>query len=345
MVRHRLVGPAVGRQGGDLVNPTKQPRVSIVMPLFNKGSLVLEAIASVQAQEIADWELVVVDDGSTDGGPEQVRAVSTSDPRIRLVAQENQGVSAARNTGIRQSLADIIAFLDADDLWQPGFLAAVLALRERFPTARWWATGYLISAGNEMPRVNRLSGLPTRFVSGLIPDYFVIAATSDPPVWTSATAVERQLFLAEDAGFPIGVRSGEDLLTWARLAQAYPLAYDRRALAIFRVSGIERRPDADDAVGKSLAALHQAHPATPGLAAYRAAWHRMRGAMWLRFGDLAAARCEAGQALRLAPWNPRSIYLWMQCRLPAAWRRRLDAWIRGARARIMRAPTSTAPHE
>lgn len=345
MVRHRLAGTAVGRQGGDLVNPTRPPRVSIVMPLFNKCGLVLEAIASVQAQEIADWELVVVDDGSTDDGPEQVRAVSTSDPRIRLVAQENQGVSAARNTGIGQSFADIIAFLDADDLWQPGFLAAVLALRERFPTARWWATGYALQGtSGSVARPAVLAANAPRDRQSLWLNYFDVAARSNPPVCSSAVAIDRQTMLAL-GGFPLGIASGEDLLTWARLAQTYPLAYDRRALAIFRVSGIERRPDADDAVGKSLAALHQAHPATPGLAAYRAAWHRMRGAMWLRFGDLAAARCEAGQALRLAPWNPRSIYLWMQCRLPAAWRRRLDAWIRGARARIMRAPTSTAPDE
>ena len=332
------------RSGGDLVNATATPAVSVVMPLYNKADLVLEAIASVQAQEMTDWELVVVDDGSVDAGPEQVLAAAMQDARIRVVTQANQGVSVARNAGLHHAAADVVAFLDADDVWQPGFLAAVMALRERYPTARWWATGYALQREGAVGRVARVEAARSTEDQSLWSNYFTIAARSDPPVCSSAVAIDRSAILAL-GGFPQGIASGEDLLTWARLALAYPLAYDRRALAVFRVSGIERRPDPDDAVGRALATLQHEHPDTPGLAAYRAAWHRMRAAMWLRFDQTGHARSEAGKALRLSPWNPRSGYLWFLCRLPAALRRNLDTWIRGARARIMRSPPSTTASE
>ncbi|MBL0040305.1 MAG: glycosyltransferase family 2 protein [Xanthomonadales bacterium] len=288
-----------------------KPAVSVVMPLYNKADLVLEAIASVQAQDMCDWELLVVNDGSTDGGPEQVRAATVQDARIRLVTQPNHGVSSARNAGLSHATSEVVAFLDADDLWRPDFLTAVLALRERFPTARWWGTGYALwrdGAGTHTAKLGRTA--PSADQS-LWSNYFDVAAQSDPPICSSAVAVDRSTMLAL-GGFPQGIASGEDLLTWARLALAHPLAYDRRALAIFRVSGIERRPDPDDSVGRALAALQGDHPDTPGLAAYRAAWHRMRAAMWLRFDQTHAARGDAGKALRLSPWNSLPGYLF-QC--------------------------------
>ncbi len=314
------------------------------MPLYNKAGLVREAIASVQAQTVADWELLVVDDGSTDAGPEQARAAAQADPRIRVLGQANQGVSAARNAAVAQAGADVVAFLDADDVWSPEFLAAVLALRDRFPQSRWWATRYSLSAAGTGERPARLSSSAPRSTQSCWIDYFRIAASSDPPVCSSAVAIDRSTLLAL-GGFPAGVRSGEDLLTWAALALAHPLAYDRRPLAVFRVSGIERRPDPADTVSNRLAQLHATHPAVPGLGDYRAAWHRMRAAMWLRFDESARARIDAGHALRLAPLNPRSLYLWVLCRLPPGWRLRFDAWIRGARARIMRSRPRNASSE
>jgi glycosyltransferase involved in cell wall biosynthesis len=99
--------------------------VSVIIPLYNKRSFVDRAIDSIFAQTFQDFEIVVVDDGSTDNGPEIVKCYK--DSRMRLIHQPNAGPGAARNTGVRQSSSPYVAFLDADDEWLPDFLQYSLA--------------------------------------------------------------------------------------------------------------------------------------------------------------------------------------------------------------------------
>ena len=94
--------------------------IDIIIPLYNKGKYVKRAIDSVVGQSFSDWHLIVVDDGSTDNGPEIVNSIN--DSRILLIQQSNQGPGAARNNGIKLTQADYIAFLDADDEWYPNHL-------------------------------------------------------------------------------------------------------------------------------------------------------------------------------------------------------------------------------
>lgn len=95
--------------------------ISVIIPLYNKERFILEALYSVLNQSYADFEVVIVDDGSTDGSVEIVQGVS--DSRIRLVSQQNAGPSAARNRGVREAYYDWIVFLDADDMMLPDSLA------------------------------------------------------------------------------------------------------------------------------------------------------------------------------------------------------------------------------
>jgi len=102
--------------------------ISVIIPLFNKAKYVTRAIDSVFAQTYQDFEIIVVDDGSTDGGPQLVQKYR--DSRLRMVRQQNQGPGSARNRGIKESMAPYLAFLDADDEWLPHFLSRYLeALR------------------------------------------------------------------------------------------------------------------------------------------------------------------------------------------------------------------------
>src|ERR1051325_4147820 len=94
-----------------------QHRVSIIMPAYNAGRYVEEAIRSVVGQSYADWELIVVDDGSTDETANIVRAYTATDNRVRYLHQENGRQGKARNTGVANSTGSLVAFLDADDLW------------------------------------------------------------------------------------------------------------------------------------------------------------------------------------------------------------------------------------
>src|SRR5579885_1362295 len=111
----------------------RSPRLSVVIPLYNKAPHVARAIESVQRQSVRDFELIVVDDGSTDGGAGIVGAID--DSRIRLITQPNAGASAARNRGVGEARGELIAFLDADDTHNPLFLEEILGLAARHEEA------------------------------------------------------------------------------------------------------------------------------------------------------------------------------------------------------------------
>ena len=112
-------------------NTMTTPRVSVVIPLYQTERYIREAVQSVLAQTFDDFELLVIDDGSSDRGPAIVR--NFADTRIRLVTQQNRGLAGARNTGIRESIGAYIAFLDADDRWHPEKLARHVALLDARP--------------------------------------------------------------------------------------------------------------------------------------------------------------------------------------------------------------------
>ncbi|TAK69111.1 MAG: glycosyltransferase [Actinomycetota bacterium] len=110
--------------------PGDRPWVSIVMPVRNRPVQVAEAIASIQAQTLPDWELVVVDDGSTDTTADVVAGIAATDPRIRLARTAGGGVSAARNAGLVSARGRYVAFLDSDNTWRPQFLQVMLTTME-----------------------------------------------------------------------------------------------------------------------------------------------------------------------------------------------------------------------
>jgi glycosyltransferase involved in cell wall biosynthesis len=106
------------------------PSVSVIMPTFNRADTIRRAIRSVQAQTFTDWELIVVDDGSTDN---TVALIEGRDPRLKLIRQENQGTAWARNAGLSASAGSYIAFLDSDDEWLPHHLELCVSFLEAFP--------------------------------------------------------------------------------------------------------------------------------------------------------------------------------------------------------------------
>jgi glycosyltransferase involved in cell wall biosynthesis len=212
-----------------------QMLVSVVIPLYNKVRHIERAVDSVLAQTCSDFELIVVDDGSTDGGGNIVRRYT--DPRVRLITQQNAGVSAARNRGASEATSDLVAFLDADDQWLPDFLETVLRLRDRFRQASVWATAYS-TVGHEEQVQPEFPGAAVAGPEGGLIDYF---QSPGPwmPVHASAVMVRKDA-LVRAGGFPIDMRCGEDWDTWIRLALRYPIAWSPQAKMVFHYDAENR---------------------------------------------------------------------------------------------------------
>jgi glycosyltransferase involved in cell wall biosynthesis len=196
-------------------------RFSVVIPLYNKAGFIKRAIDSVLMQTLDDYEIIVVDDGSTDKGPAIVNRYD--DLRIRLVSQKNSGVSAARNSGIKAAAGKYISFLDADDLWKPCYLEIVSTMIEQFPDAGAYATAYEEVMPDGKVVFPRYRAIPSRHWQGLLPNYFK-SALGPPPVFSSATTVPKKIF-QRIGGFIPGVPIGEDLDMWGRIALTYPIAF------------------------------------------------------------------------------------------------------------------------
>lgn len=212
------------------------PLFSVVIPLYNKEPHIKGAIDSVLAQKVQDFEIIIVDDGSTDKSAEVVKGFT--DPRIRLIQQENAGVSAARNKGIEKARAEIIAFLDADDEWTPSFLETILRLKNKYPEAGAYATGYKISRAGEI-KIASLKKLPPAPWEGLLPSYFMSTALGDHPVCSSAVCIPKTIIM-EIGGFKKGVTWGEDDDLWGRVALRYPIVYSWEVGAIYHKEAINR---------------------------------------------------------------------------------------------------------
>ena len=198
------------------------PVISVVIPLYNKVSYVKRAIDSVLRQSCQDFEVIVVNDGSTDGSEKVVEEYR--DERIKLLQREipSPGGHAARNLGIKNATSDFIAFLDADDEWKTEFLETVLRLRERYSSAGAYATAYE-EKDEERVKIPKFWFAPEE---GIIPDYFKSCVYGGSPVWTGAVAIPKYIF--EDVGyFPEEVKKGGDLDMWARIALKYPIAFSR----------------------------------------------------------------------------------------------------------------------
>jgi glycosyltransferase involved in cell wall biosynthesis len=204
------------------------PQVSVVIPLYNKAHHISRAIDSVIGQTYSNFELIIVDDGSTDDSKHVVNRCS--DPRKRLIEQANAGVSAARNRGVQEASADKIAFLDADDEWRSDFLETVVKLSDRFPQAAVWATAYSAISADGKKYQPEFRGVRAANPEGGLIEYF---RASGPwmPVHASAIMVKKEA-LIKAGGFPLGIRCGEDWDTWIRLALRYPIAWSPKSKAV-----------------------------------------------------------------------------------------------------------------
>jgi len=194
-------------------------KLSVVIPLYNKEKYIQRAIKSVLEQKLAVDEIVIVDDGSTDDSANQVKAIKND--KINLIRQNNQGVSTARNIGIKACKNEYIVLLDADDIWLANFTEEIMRLIQQYPQAGLFATAYAFKE-NQRIIPAKFKAVPKK--TGLINDYFLACIKADLPITASSVAIKKEVFHAI-GGFPEGMKMGEDQLVWSKMAYQVPLAF------------------------------------------------------------------------------------------------------------------------
>ncbi|HPQ22064.1 MAG TPA: glycosyltransferase family A protein [Saprospiraceae bacterium] len=200
--------------------------ISVIIPLYNKELEIANAIQSVLNQTHTCYELIIVNDGSTD---DSRRIVTTfSDPRIRLFDKENGGVSSARNFGIKNAAFDWIAFLDGDDRWGENFLSILLALRDKFPSAAIYGGQYL--------EVNHNGPLahPKRFPP-IEEGYFQVESYIHA-IHSSSIILRKDVF--KSCGlFDENLIQGEDKDMWIRIGMKHKACYTNKIVSFYYTYG------------------------------------------------------------------------------------------------------------
>jgi len=206
---------------------------SIVIPLYNKAQSIANTIRCIQQQTYQDFEVVVIEGWSTDGSTELIHQLAEEDTRIRVLMQQNRkGVTPARNEGVQAASYEHIAFIDADDYWEPTYLETLVKLMHDFPTAGIWGFSYGIMTGTDKTLNKAI--IPAQF-RGVLENPWVYGC----PYWTGATGVSKSA-VEHIGGFDNQVIYGEDLDLWYRLMLNFPAVYEDKVLAYYRVDAENR---------------------------------------------------------------------------------------------------------
>lgn len=203
---------------------------SIVIPNYNKANILAVTIDSVLNQTFNDFEVLIIDDGSTDSSVELIG--SYQDERIKLICQKNAGVASARNKGVKEATRQWVAFLDADDWWHPRYLESLKKAIEENSEANIVATNFIEKedSANWEPKawsvkqtidVEWIDNLPERWLE-------------TNPFFTSSACFRRGLLIEQEELFPSGESYGEDLDVWFRLSERNRVVYIPQPLVAYR---------------------------------------------------------------------------------------------------------------
>lgn len=301
------------------------PAVTVVMPCFNAAGHLDRSIGSLQGQESGDWELVAVDDGSSDTTWQRLQDYAARDARIRPLRQANAGAAAARNTGLKAATGRSIAFLDSDDSWHPSFLRLMREALDAAPEVAivycgWQNIG--LGAARDRPYV------PPDYEQG---DKIASLVRSCP--WPIHGALTRAGFIQAAGGFDETLSSCMDYDLWLRIAALHPVRLVPQVLAYYHHHGsgqitsnrarialnhlraqtkfLQAHPDVHQALGRA-----RARELTFGelmARGYESYWRR----------DLQSARTIFRVLMRHGFGRPQDWLHMIPALLPLAWHQRL----------------------
>lgn len=304
------------------------PKISIVIPAYNVAMYIGETLESVFAQTCEDYEVILINDGSPDTEDFE-RAIQTYRARIIYLNQENRGASAARNTGLRAARGELIAFLDADDLWSPNYLEEQLKFIREDGCDLACADARIFGAAEDPGRSYMDSLMAAAPPQGRVTFLELVAA--ERSLITSGVVVRRELVLAVGL-FDEALRNAQDFDLWLRLARhGARLAYHRKVLLSYRSRPDSLSGDTINSHQRELRVfdkIEQSYDLTPAerrevtavIRSRRALLEYELGKLYLVPGDFARARESFVKANNLQrSWKPR-LALWLTRIAPGLFR-------------------------
>jgi len=207
--------------------------ISVAIPLYNKQNSISSTLQCVLQQSFKDFEIIVIDDGSTDNSILKVKEFE--DKRIRLIQKKNGGVSSARNRAIEEAKYNYIAFLDADDYWEPSYLEEQAKLIHDFPMAYMWGCAWGVLNNSNKQKVNH--SLPEGF-RGLITDFWEIKRTTN--IFCASAVVIKKDAFSVTGNFDERICYAEDLDMWYRIILNFPVVFYNNTLAYYTMDSENR---------------------------------------------------------------------------------------------------------
>lgn len=207
---------------------------SVIIPLYNKEKYIYDTIQSVLNQTYKDFEIIIVNDSSTDNSLGVVSNIV--DKRLRIFTKPNGGVSAARNYGIKQATHSYVAFLDADDLWRPNHLECIADALRQYPECGMTHSGFMMFQGD----VKNIVGIKdARILSSskyfVVRDYFKACYVYKTILGlTSAVCIKKSILEEFNVVFQVGVQCGEDADLWLRVASMTKVLYINEHTMLYR---------------------------------------------------------------------------------------------------------------
>ena len=284
------------------------PDISVVIPTYNRKALTVEAVRSVLAQTHEDFEVIVVDDGSTDGTQEAIQEAFGDEPRLRYVRKENGGTASARNRGTREARGRLIAFLDSDDLWLPRFLESQRAVIDAEDAGMVMCD--VQYEGHDDRKSDHLFGDPD-FRAPTSPESMFQGA------WGLPTAQMLRMDIAKALPFREDYYHEDTELLFRFYGAGHRCVLNEERLAIWRHHGggdaADRKSDhATEFESEHLRMLEENRGWAPN-------WHRLAKRMYFRHRELAKKLVQAGRFREARP----HLKVWWR-RRPFRWR---PAWL------------------
>ena len=205
-------------------------KFSVIIPVYNKANTIAESLQSILAQTETDYEIIVVNDGSSD----HLHDVLRDFPTVQVIDQPNGGVSVARNTGIHAAKGDYVCFLDADDLWLPSHLEEMSILINQFPAADMFVTSHITTTtdGKTFHSSQSIVDLEHRFISDNL--FALLNSRAYNIIHTNSICIRKSTLEANHIYFEAGEKIGEDTDVWYRVALCSSVAISKIETTAYR---------------------------------------------------------------------------------------------------------------